>query len=158
MKQSEMAQDRLPHSRAVADSRDTRRGMLEAMHALEESLASGAPRREEAWHRRVMGALADLREVMLNQTAELSAEEGLFAEIIQEHPRLEGRVRQLRQQYEDLVRQIAALREQFESPGESNVSEIRQRLAWLLSALRHFQAQESDLIYEAFNVDVGAID
>jgi hypothetical protein len=38
------------------------------------------------------------------------------------------------------------------------VGEIRQRLAWLITAIRHFQARESDLLQEAFCVDIGVGD
>jgi len=32
----------------------------------------------------------------------------------------------------------------------STFPDVRQRLAWLLTALRHQRARESDLIYEAY--------
>ena len=33
---------------------------------------------------------------------------------------------------------------------DTDYADIRQRLAWLLTALRHQRARESDLIYEAY--------
>jgi hypothetical protein len=46
---------------------------------------------------------------------------------------------------------IAALRSELEdAPADIDVADLRQRLAWLLTALRHQRARESDLIYEAY--------
>ncbi len=37
-------------------------------------------------------------------------------------------------------------------------SDIRQRLSWLLTAVKHHQAKEVDLVYEAIQVDIGVGD
>jgi hypothetical protein len=34
---------------------------------------------------------------------------------------------------------------------ETDFADVRQRLSWLLTTLRHQQARESDLIYEAYH-------
>lgn len=76
-------------------------------------------------------------------------------------PRLDNQIEDLRRQYADLVREIGSLREEFLSGGKGgwpNVAEMRKRLAELLTALRDFQSRETDLIYEAIQVDIGAVD
>jgi hypothetical protein len=50
---------------------------------------------------------------------------------------------------------------QVEHHGEDEVpsfSDIRQRAAWLMSALRHHQAVETDLIFESLSTDIGVGD
>jgi hypothetical protein len=63
-------------------------------------------------------------------------------------------VRGLRTQHAHLRDSISALRRELdqaaELEAEPDVADIRQRLAWLLTALRHQRARESDLIYEAY--------
>ena len=108
-----------------------------------------------------MSMLGVLEEAMEAQTRELDSDEGVLAEILGQAPRFERQVRRLRDQYADLVRQIHNLREQFSDSGvpeQRDVSEIRQRSAWLITAIRHFQAHESDLLWDAFQVDVGVGD
>jgi len=149
------------HDQAVHASRRTRERMLQAMRVLEVALAKAAPHRESAWRRRVVTALRELQRVMQTQSAELSGDQELFAELLTTAPRLQRRIEQLRQQYEDLTSQIGSLVAQFsgeEYDGHADVDDTRQRLAWLLTALRHFQARENDLIYEAIAVDIGEVD
>ncbi len=154
--------DQSRRDQAVDASQLTRQLMLKAMHVLESALAKPAPHRESAWRTAVVKALDVLGKTMQRQSADLSGEEGLLADILNEAPRLENRVQQLRRQYDDLVRQIGSLRTEFSSSsvpdGSSDVSDVRQRLAWLLTALRHFQSRETDLIYEAIQVDIGVGD
>jgi hypothetical protein len=47
---------------------------------------------------------------------------------------------------------VASLRRELDGQDRSDieVGELRRRLAWVLGALRHQRANESDLIYEAY--------
>ncbi|REJ66370.1 MAG: hypothetical protein DWQ31_15000 [Planctomycetota bacterium] len=146
---------------AVDSSRLGRQRMLEAMRELEAALANAAPRRESKWKSHVATTLAALEEEMQKQALELRDDDGLFADLLREAPRLDNQINQLRQQHDDLVRQIKSLREELFSnsdDGPPDVGDIRQRLAWLLTSLRHFQSRETDLIYEATQVDIGELD
>ena len=49
---------------------------------------------------------------------------------------------------------VQSMRTELAKPDEddgTDYADIRQRLAWLLTALRHQRARESDLIYEAYD-------
>ena len=142
----------------VGESRLTRERMLGAMRALEAALAKPTPKREAAWASLVLQALSTLEDVMLKQATELEDEDGTLAAIARDQPRLLSRIQQLREQYEDLVRQIHSLHEQLSANDLPQTGEIRQRLAWILTAIRHFQSKETDLIFEAISVDIGAAD
>jgi hypothetical protein len=142
----------------VDESRLTRAHMLSAMRALEDALAKPTPQREAAWASLVRSELGALEDAMLRQTAELEGEDHTLAALARDQPRLLPRVEQLRQQYGDLVRQVSALREQLSAESAPESEETRQRLAWILTALKHFQAKETDLIFEALHVDIGAAD
>jgi hypothetical protein len=58
----------------------------------------------------------------------------------------------VRLQYRQLRETIASIRSELDDHPDENFdfSDVRQRLAWLLTALRHQRARESDLIYEAY--------
>lgn len=146
---------------AVRASQETRQRMLQAMQLVEAALAKAALSREHAWRTEVSRGVATLEEAMQKQCLELGSNDGLLAEILRDAPHLEYRIEQLRRHYSELVRQLNTIRAEFEiSTGADrpDSADIRQRLAWLLTALRNFQARESDLVYEATNVDVGAGD
>jgi len=98
---------------------------------------------------------------MQYQAAESENPNGLLADIIAEEPRFENRIKSLQQEYRSLLQQFASLQEQF-SQSETNelndFADIRQRLALLLTAVRHHQPREYDLIFEAISTDIGALD
>lgn len=151
----------LRHESAVQASRADRSRMLKALDALEAALAAGSVRDQSAWSRRVMAALSVLEKTMASQTKELDSDQGLLAGILDQAPRFERQVGHLRDQFTDLVRQVESLHKQFHDSNHQDpheVSEIRQRIAWIITAIRHFQACESDLLQEAFTVDIGVGD
>jgi hypothetical protein len=51
-----------------------------------------------------------------------------------------------------LSQTIKSIRAELANPDDESTdfADVRQRLAWLLTALRHQRARESDLIYEAY--------
>jgi hypothetical protein len=126
---------------------------LAAVHGLEAALASAAPGREAAWRDEVIAMLAVLDEVTTEEDENTRSPESLLSDIKRTQPRLRTRVRGVWVQYGQLRERIASLRREMEelrSDAEPDFADIRQRLAWLMTALRHQRARESDLIYEAY--------
>ena len=105
-------------------------------------------------------ALRGLELAMQQQYA--NADDGLLADVVNDAPRLYPRVDRRKKEYRDLLSQVSHLREQFDgglaTEEAPNFSEIRQRLGWLVTALRHHQSRENDLIFEAVDTDLGALD
>ena len=137
-------------------SHDTRRAdqdrTLLAMHELEAALAAAAPGRESSWLTAVLAALIDLDEATSDEYANATRPDSLLCDIKRTQPRLRTRVRGLHTQFEHLRQAITEMRaERAISLDDGTVlADVRQRLAWLLTALRHQRARESDLIYEAY--------
>jgi hypothetical protein len=125
---------------------------LSAMHRLEAALAEAAPRREGPWLDAVLGALGDLEAVTAEELANAERPDSLLSDLSRSQPRMRNRVRALRLQYKKLRDTISSLREELEGGGALDVdfADVRQRLGWVLTALRHQRARESDLIYEAY--------
>jgi hypothetical protein len=45
---------------------------------------------------------------------------------------------------------------QLDQLGETaDVADLRERLSWLIRAIRHRRARETDLVFEAINLDLG---
>jgi len=125
---------------------------LAAMLELEVALEDAAPGREPAWRAGVLTALAVLDDATTDEYTNAVSPDSLLSDIKRTQPRLRTRVRGLRTQYEQLRHAIGAIRVELADPDQEvgDYADVRQRLAWLLTALRHQRARESDLIYEAY--------
>jgi hypothetical protein len=123
---------------------------LAAIHTLEAALA--APARETRWRETVLEALGVLGEVMGEEAQNARQPDSLLSDVAFHQPRLRNRVRRLRTQYGQLQETIESLAHEFGASDDAvvDVADVRQRLAWLLTGLRHQRARESDLIYEAY--------
>jgi len=145
---------------AVKASRAGRFETMEALHALEEALDAPTPRRERTWLHRVLAALDVLSAMLDSQAAGDHETTSLLTEIRRDDPRLGPRVDRLRVEQADLRIAITSLRDQL-TPDASmpvDTADIRDRLASLARRLRAQRARESDLVYEAVNVDLGVSD
>jgi septal ring factor EnvC (AmiA/AmiB activator) len=145
------------HDNRCADQDRT----LAAMHDLEAALGAAAPGRESSWLAAVLASLIILDEATDDEYTNASQPDSLLADIKRTQPRLRTRVRGLQTQYAHLRQTISSIRAELATPADDDpdFADVRQRLAWLLTALRHQRARESDLVYEAyydaFDADLG---
>jgi len=134
---------------------------LQAVHVLEQALGAAAPRREAQWRRDVLTALVTLDEAVGEEARNAARPDSLLSDVSHTQPLLRNRVRGLRAQFRQVREQIQELRRELALPDDEDMdfADIRHRLSWVLTALRHLRARESDLIYEAyydaFHVDLG---
>ena len=147
-------------SLALTANRTDRQRSLHALHELELRAGSPAPGREAQWLGQVLDALDALEEMLAAQHENSADGDSMLSEIQRDQPRLHNRVVQLRRDYRDLHAAVSRLHSQLEAtpPEDINVVDVRQRLDSLATELRYQRAREADLIYEAFNVDLGAGD
>ncbi len=146
-----------PEDTAFAASLSERDRTLAAMARLESSLAMAAG--AGGWLEAVGTDLNALENALLDEQRESSRPDALLSMIGEENQRWFGsRVRQLREQLDDLIRQVGSIRRQLEDPAEGgpDASDVRQRLGWVIRALRHHRARQTDLVYEAIERDLGA--
>jgi hypothetical protein len=143
---------------ATRASRDDRSTMLKAMHVLEAALAEGSPARERAWRKKVVAAAKVLEAAMRHQHEEFDADEGLLQQVVNDAPRLSNRIEELRRIHQNALTKFSNLAnrvELTELPELLAVADVRDQLAEILATIRSVQAVESDLIYEAYQVDLG---
>jgi hypothetical protein len=144
---------------AFAASRADRDSTLIAIHRLEAATAMAAPGREADWLEQVITDLRSLEEAVTTERNESLQPDSLLSMIARDYPRrFSSRVRQVRQQHDDISRTIASLRGQLEVPQEGAIdfTDLRQRLGLLLGAIRYRWARETDLVYEAISLDLGS--
>ena len=146
------------HDEAFASSQADRDATLLALHRLEEAAGRAVPGRVEEWLEQVRKDLQALEEAISSEKAESLEPDSLLSMIGRDYPRRFGaRVRQLRAQVDDVIRQVSSLREQLSDldAGRADSSDVRERLGWLVRAIHHRRARETDLVYEAINLDLG---
>jgi hypothetical protein len=131
---------------------------LAAMHRLEAVLSAAAPGREVDWQAEVSSALIILDDVTAAEAENAQAPDSLLSDVARTQPWLRNRVRGLRIQYRQLRDALSSLRQEIEGQagGTVDYADVRQRLGWVLTGLRHQRARESDLIYEAYYDAFGA--
>jgi len=123
---------------------------LTAMHRLEAALESAAFGREHEWREEVLASLTTLHAVSVQAEDEAVRPDSLLSDIAWNQPRLRNRVRGIRTQYRQLRDTIEAILSEQSGGAPVDSADLRNRLAWILSAIRHVRSRESDLIYEAY--------
>ena len=144
-------------SGAYVTSRGDRDRTMAAIRELEGALARAAG--AERWQIQVLQGLLHLEEAMSTEQAELDRPDSLLALIVAENSRRFGsRVRSFRGQYADIARQADSLRDEIQASdtGTLAVQDIRQRVRWIINALTHCRARQTDLVFEALSLDLGA--
>ncbi|CAN5775094.1 hypothetical protein BH24ACT15_BH24ACT15_39310 [soil metagenome] len=144
------------HQAAFSATRTDRDRTLQAIHRLETALAMASP--GKAWHSEVTGDLEALEAAMVEERRELNRPDALLAMITAGNPRRFGpRARNLREQYDDIIRQVASLRDQLAHADltQTDAVDVRQRAGWITGALHHCRARQTDLVCEALNMDLG---
>lgn len=148
---------RADHEQAFASMSAERDRTLEALHDLEVAAGQAAPGREDAWIREISERLAVLEDAVRSEREEAARPDSLQSMIGRDYPRRFGsRIRQLRDQLDDILQQIRSLQSQIERLESQDVdyADLRRRLAWVARAVHHRRAREADLVYEAITLDL----
>ena len=144
------------HQTAFEASRVDRDRTLRAMHRFETALAMAAE--GDTWLTEVTADLAALETAMVEEQRELNRPDALLAMIAAERPRrFSSRIRNLREQYDDIIRQVASLRDQVAHGADTrpDAGDLRERASWIIRSLHHCRARQTDLVYEAISMDLG---
>lgn len=143
----------------LAMAKTRRRGLREAMAALETVVAG--PSSRQGWLREVEASLVDLRKALDAHIEEVEGPDGLLAEIMESTPRLASDVEILRQEHRELVTALIRAEEisqAVEIDPAYDPLRLRRAVTTLLGRLTLHRQRGSDLVFEAYNVDIGAAD
>ena len=126
--------------------------LRESLSALEKALAGPAPGRVEAWAERVHVALVELSADLREHVELTEGPGGLHREVLSAVPRLAGAVRRLVDEHVEFTRLVDDLLSRVNG---DDVADVRAMGVALLGRLvRHRQAG-ADLVYEAYEADIG---
>jgi hypothetical protein len=138
----------------------TRRSRLRhAMSGSEQAVAG--PSSWKGWLGEVHASLVELRQALDEHILEVESPDGLFAEIMLSTPRLASEVEALRSEHRELVSAVVraqeTAREVVTDPTHDTLR-LRRAVTTLLGRLALHRQRGSDLVFEAYHVDIGAAD
>lgn len=153
-----MSSDSDPDREAFNSAQVERDRTLIAAREVEHALSRAAG--EASWIDDLKSSLDSLREAMLEEKQELNRPGSLLAMISAERPRRFGpRVRGIREQYDDIARQLDSFRRELDhwDGAVADVGDVRHRAGWIVRALHNCRNRQTDLVFEAIGLDLGDI-
>jgi hypothetical protein len=130
--------------------------LRESMAALEQALAAPAVERTSTWAERVHVALVELTADFREHIDITEGPDGLYVGLLATAPRLASAVdRQTREHGE--IRDLAdgILARTSEPLAADDVEEVRELTTALLSKLSRHRQRGADLVYDAYEFDLG---
>lgn len=148
-----------PDVQALAGSRRDRAASLNALHEVERLASAPAPGRAEPWRDDLLGALEELGASIHEQRSASGAVGSLLSDVMAEAPWLIPGVEELLERERDVAERIDSMIRRLADLARSvPVEEIREELAGIAREIRDLRAWETDLVYEAYSVDLGVGD
>jgi len=144
-----------PEQVSLESLRQHRAELRESMNALEQALAAPAPGRLGAWTERVHVALVELVADFREHIDVTEGPDGLYRGLLTTAPRLSNAVARLTLQHTE-IRDIADdLLACVSGPKVIDADRVRDLGTVLLGRLVRHRQRGSDLVYEAYQADIG---
>jgi hypothetical protein len=136
--------------------RQLRAELRGSMDALERALASPAVGRVGAWAERVSVALGELSADFRTHIAVTEGPDGVHRELLDTAPRLSNAVDHLVAEHAVIAGLIEDLLARASNPvPDDDVDAVRELATGLLGRLARHRQRGADLIYEAYETDIG---
>jgi hypothetical protein len=146
---------------ALEAARRRRQTLHDALVHLEQSTSSPAAGRIPQWSATVTKEMVSLRDAFEQHVIVTEKPGGLYEEITERAPRLAGTLRRLHDEHPTITQQIGAALGRLESGevgGEDSpwpINRARDDLQRLLGSIVRHRQSGADLVWEAYNVDIG---
>ncbi len=142
---------------AIGTARSRRFALGDAADLLEDVVAR--PGSDPRWTLRVADALQGLRAAFAAHVTEVERDDGLLPRLRADAPRLSNGIQHMYDEHESLTSGLEATAELVRGcEGECSadvVSAIREAAVDLLRSISLHRQRGADLVYEAYNVDIG---
>lgn len=144
---------------ALGEARKRRRTLHDALIHLEMAISSPAAGRVPGWSAQVTKDLIGVRDAFDQHVEATEKPDGLYDEIMQRAPRLAHTVDRLREEHPSIASSIAATIGRMEADEvvreDWPVDQARDDLQRLIGSLVRHRQKGADLVWEAYNVDIG---
>ena len=145
-----------PEQAFFEELRRRRAELLESMRAVEQALSAPAPGREQRWAERVHVALVELAADFGEHVTLTEGPAGLYREVLKSAPRLAGAVARLTREHAVITAEVDSLLTAASEHGtQEYVDRVRELGTALLARLLRHRQHGSDLIYEAYQAEIG---
>jgi len=133
-----------------------RRELRDALVVLEDAVASSV-HDPERWRLGVAARLLGLREAFAEHVAETEATGGLYDEMEEIAPHVHGKARRLREEHPPLTDAIVDAIARFDTPfpEATDLNALRDDLQRLMGRLIRHRQHGADLVWEAYQLDIG---
>jgi hypothetical protein len=147
---------------ALDAARLRRKTLHDTIVHLEEAISSPAAGRIDDWTAAVLKEVVEVREAFDQHIVVTERDDGLYDEILERAPRLAGNVRRLREEHPDIGEHITATVARLESEqvgdDEWSLERARDDLQRLIGQISRHRQRGADLVWEAYNVDIGGLE
>lgn len=145
-------------SEVLAGVRIRRDAIRVALGELERALAGPSTASGSEWARTVGEAAATLRDAFDAHVAQNEGDDGLFADVMERAPRLAHRVADLQKDHDAISHSLGALIDDLSATTAPAVEEIRREAVDVMAQVVRHRHLGSELVYEAYVVDIEAAD
>lgn len=140
----------------LEELRRHRAELRESMGALEDVLAAATTADRSRWVHRVQAALAEVSGDFRAHIDITEGPHGLYAELLKTSPRLSGAVDGLKHEHGLIGSQVDQLMTRAAAPDvTADVDGVRRAGTALLGTLVRHRQRGSDLVFEAYEFDIG---
>lgn len=139
----------------LEELRRHRAELRESMGALEDALASPATSDGSRWTQRVEAALAEVSGDFRAHVDITEGPKGLHVELLEASPRLAGAVADLTRDHVLIGGRIDDLQTRVAGPETAAADDVRTAATALLGRLVRHRQRGADLVFEAYEFDIG---
>ncbi len=136
--------------------------MHDTLVHLEEALSSPAAARIPDWTATVLKEMHEVRDAFTQHITVTEQTDGLYDEILDRAPRLEGNVRRLREEHPEIRTGIDSMLERLENTEIGTdvwpLDQARDDLQRFIGRVIKHRQRGADLVWEAYNVDIGGLE
>ena len=151
-----MEPDSLQTDPGLESLRRHRAELRESMGALEQALAAPAADLRGFWAERVNVALVELSADIREHIAITEGPDGLYPGVLTTAPRLSNSVAGLTREHVEIKAMSDDLLTRMGEPvASTDVEEVRDLAIALLAKLARHRQRGADLVYEAYQTDIG---
>ncbi len=144
---------------ALSEAKQRRATLHDAIVHLELAISSPAAGRIPEWTALVNKELVGVRDAFDQHVVVTEKPGGLYDEIITRAPRLDGTVRRLKEEHPDITEKIDQMLtriDEVEIGGEAwPLDAARDDLQRFIGTVIRHRQKGADLVWEAYNVDIG---
>ena len=151
--------DREPVSKALDEARRRRKTLHDALVHLEVAISSPASGRIPEWTSTVQKEMTSVRDAFDQHVVVTEKPDGLYEEILGRAPRLQFSIQRLKDEHPEITESIGGMLARLEQTEIGGVDwpldDARDDLQRFIGKVIRHRQKGADLVWEAYNVDIG---